>query len=161
MPEELWMEVCNIVQEVVIKTIPKRKGSDITTLYRKCHFVNPNLCDDLVKNLPVMQKTWAWSLEWEDPWEKEMATHSSILAWRIPWTAEPSGLQSMGLQQSDTTEPLSLSGNRNTVLCDILCMSECIIFPLAQRILTIFVPWAPLIPGDAYGCFLKIFFQMY
>ena len=59
MPEELWMEVCNIVQEVVIKTIPKRKGSDITTLYRKCHFVNPNLCDDLVKNLPVMQKTWA------------------------------------------------------------------------------------------------------
>ena len=58
-PEELWMEVCNIVQEVVIKTIPKRKGSDITTLYRKCHFVNPNLCDDLVKNLPVMQKTWA------------------------------------------------------------------------------------------------------
>ena len=69
-----------------------------------------------------------------------MATHSSILAWRVPWTAEPSGLQSMELQQSDTTEPLSLSVNGSTTLCDILCVSKCIIFPLAQRILTIFVP---------------------
>ena len=41
---------------------------------------------------------------WEDTLEKEMATHSSILAWRIPWTEEPGGLQSMGLQESDTTE---------------------------------------------------------
>ena len=41
---------------------------------------------------------------WEDPLEKEMATHLSILAWRIPWTEEPGGLQSMGSQESDTTE---------------------------------------------------------
>ena len=51
------------------------------------------------KNLPAMQKTQVQSLGWEDPLEKEMATQSSILAWRIPWTAEPGGLQSTGLQR--------------------------------------------------------------
>ena len=52
-----------------------------------------------VKNLTVMQETWVRSLGREDPLEKGMATHSSILAWRIPWTEEPGGLQSMGLQR--------------------------------------------------------------
>ena len=52
-----------------------------------------------VKNLPAMQETWVWSLGWEDPLEKGMETHSSILAWRIPWTEEPGGLQSRGLQR--------------------------------------------------------------
>ena len=52
-----------------------------------------------VKNLPTVQNTWVQSLGWEDPLEKEMATHSSILAWRIPWTEDPSGLQSMGSQR--------------------------------------------------------------
>ena len=56
-----------------------------------------------VKNLPAVQETWVNFLGWEDPLEKEMATHSSILAWRIPWTEELGGLQSMGLQASDTT----------------------------------------------------------
>ena len=51
-----------------------------------------------VKNLPAMQETWVQSLGWEDPLEKGKATHSSILAWRIPWTEEPGGLQSVGLQ---------------------------------------------------------------
>ena len=51
-----------------------------------------------VKNLPAMQETWVQSLGQEDPLEKGMATHSSILAWRIPWTKEPGGLQSMELQ---------------------------------------------------------------
>ena len=46
-----------------------------------------------------MQETWVWPLGWEDPQEKEMATHSSILAWEIPWTEEPGWLQSMGLQR--------------------------------------------------------------
>ena len=45
-----------------------------------------------------MQENWVQSLDWEDPLEKRMATDSSILAWRIPWTEEPGGLQSMGLQ---------------------------------------------------------------
>ena len=49
-----------------------------------------------VKNLPAMQQTWFWFLCWEDPLEKAMATHSHIVAWRIPWTEEPGGLQSMG-----------------------------------------------------------------
>ena len=52
--------------------------------------------DSEVKNLPAKQETWVQSLGREDPLEKEMATHSSIVAWRIPWTEEPGGLQSMG-----------------------------------------------------------------
>ena len=49
-----------------------------------------------VKNLLEVQETWVQFLDWEDSLEKEMATHSSILAWKIPWTEEPGGLQSMG-----------------------------------------------------------------
>ena len=56
-----------------------------------------------VKNVPAMQETWVRFLGWEDPLEKEMATHSSILAWKIPWTEEPGGLQYMGSQESDMT----------------------------------------------------------
>ena len=52
----------------------------------------------MVKHLPAMQETQVQSLGWEDPLEKEMATHCSILAWKIPWTEEPKGLQSMGSQ---------------------------------------------------------------
>ena len=53
----------------------------------------------LVKSLPTMQESQVRSLGWEDPLEEGMATHSSILAWRIPWTEEPSRLQSMGSQR--------------------------------------------------------------
>ena len=53
----------------------------------------------MVKNPLAMQETQARSLGWEDPLEKGMAIHSSILAWRTPWTEEPGGLQSMGLQR--------------------------------------------------------------
>ena len=56
-----------------------------------------SLMAQMVKNLPVMQETWVQSLGQEDPLEEVMATHSSILAWRIPWTEEPGGLQSMRL----------------------------------------------------------------
>ena len=54
----------------------------------------------MVKHLSAMQETWIQSLGWEDPLEKIMATHSSILAWRIPWTEEPGGLQSMGSERA-------------------------------------------------------------
>ena len=54
-----------------------------------------------VKSLPAVQETQVQSLGWEDPLEKEMATHSSTLAWRIPWTEEPSGLQSVGHKEFD------------------------------------------------------------
>ena len=57
--------------------------------------------------MPAMQETRIRFLGWEDPLEKEMATHSSVLAWRIPWIEEPGMLQSMGPQESDTTEWLS------------------------------------------------------
>ena len=57
----------------------------------------------MVKNLPAMEETWVQSLSHEDPLEKGMVTHSSILAYRISWTEKPGGLQSMG-SQSDTTE---------------------------------------------------------
>ena len=52
----------------------------------------------MVKGLPAMQETQVRSLDWEDPLKKEMATHSSTLAWKIPWTEEPGKLESMGSQ---------------------------------------------------------------
>ena len=58
----------------------------------------------MVKNLPTMWETQILSLGQKDPLEKGMATHSSILTWRIPWTEEPGGLQSKGLHKLDTTE---------------------------------------------------------
>ena len=60
----------------------------------------------MVKHLPTMRETWVQSLGWEDLLEKEMATHSSILAWKTPWMEEPGRLQSMGHKESDTTERL-------------------------------------------------------
>ena len=62
----------------------------------------------MVKNWPAVQETWVRSLGWEDPLEKGMATHSSILAWRLPWTKDPGRLQSKGSQRVDTTEQLTL-----------------------------------------------------
>ena len=73
-----------------------------------------SLMAQMVKNLPAMQETWVWSLGWEDPLEKEMTTHSSILSWRIPWTGEPGELQSIGLQR--------VGHNWS----DLACMSVCI-----------------------------------
>ena len=58
-----------------------------------------SLVAQLVKSLSAVQQNWVWSLCWEDPLEKEKATHSSILAWRIPWTEEVGGLLSMGLRR--------------------------------------------------------------
>ena len=61
----------------------------------------------VVKNLSAVQEMWVQSLGWEDTLEKEMATHSSILVWEIPWTEEPGRLWFMGLQESDTTLQLN------------------------------------------------------
>ena len=58
-----------------------------------------SLVAQTVKNLPAMWEICIWSLGWEDPLQEGLATHSSVLAWRIPWTEEPGGLQSMGLQR--------------------------------------------------------------
>ena len=63
----------------------------------------------MVKNLPAMQQTWVRSLGWEDPLEKGMATHSSVLVWRIPWTKDLVGYSPWDHKESDLTEKLALS----------------------------------------------------
>ena len=70
-----------------------------------------------VKHLPTMRETRVQSLGWEDLLEKEMAPHSSILAWKIPWMEEPGRLQSMGLKESDTTEQLHLLFTTEQMVC--------------------------------------------
>ena len=69
-------------------------------MYKVRNRKGASLLAQTVKNLPAMQDTWVQSVGWEDPLEKGMTTHSSILAWRIPWTEEPGGLQSMGSQRA-------------------------------------------------------------
>ena len=64
-----------------------------------------------------MKETQVWSLGQEDPLEKEIATYSKILAWKIPRTEEPCGLQSMGLEESDTTEQLNHQVDKKILLC--------------------------------------------
>ena len=77
-------------------TIQKRISSQLLNL--------ASLVAQRLKRLPAMRETWVRSLGWEDSLEKEMATHSSILAWRIPWTEGLGGLQSTGCKESDMTE---------------------------------------------------------
>ena len=74
-------------------------GWDNSALGSFLCIIGASLVAQMVKNLPEMQETLVWSLSQEDPLEKGVVTHSSILAWRIPWTEEPGGLQSMGLQR--------------------------------------------------------------
>ena len=88
-----------------------------------------------VKSLLAVWETWVWSLGQEDPLEKEIATHSSILAWEIPWMEEPCRLQSMGGKESDTTERLhstltkiklfrnTLDGWKFTKMVTMICRS--------------------------------------
>ena len=82
----------------------------------------------MVKNPPALWETWVWSLGWEDSLEKGMATHSSVLSWRIPRTKEPGRLSSMGQKEWDTTEWLWLSPLVTLVSLDsqlYLLSSEC------------------------------------
>ena len=68
-------------------------------MWKLCAQSGASLMAQMVKNLPAMWETWVRSLGQDNPLEKEMATHSSILAWRVPWTEVPGGLQSMALQK--------------------------------------------------------------
>ena len=85
----------------------------LTKEWQQNNPLSASLVAHVVKNLLTVQETRIWSLGWEDPLEKGMATHSSILAWRIPWTEEPGRLQAMGLQKvghncmADMLNPLS------------------------------------------------------
>ena len=92
---------CMCMGGKTIFTLPFHNTRQIT---RRKNRGIPPLCfpgDFVVKNLPVIQETWVWPLSWEDPLEKELATHSSILAWGIPWTEEPGGLQFVGSQRGE------------------------------------------------------------
>ena len=84
-----------------------------------------------LKRLPAMWKTWVRSLGWEDPLEKEMATHSNILAWRIPWMEEISGLQSMGHKESDRTERLHF--HFQSSIMNVLYLSLEVTFWVSQK----------------------------
>ena len=72
----------------------------------------------MVKNLPARQEIHVRSLDWEDPLEKGMATHSDILAWRIPWTEEPGGLQSLGVTKIHKEDPPSFLWLHYILLCE-------------------------------------------
>ena len=74
--------------------------------YRQDHYAP--LVAQTVESSSAMWESWVWSLGWGDPLEKGMATHSSILAWRISWTEEPGGYSPWGLKESDTTQRLTL-----------------------------------------------------
>ena len=74
-----------------------RKEVPTTNKKQSVHLHRSSLVAQMVKNQPVVQKTWVQALRQKDPLEKGMATHSNILAWRIPWTERPCQLQSMGL----------------------------------------------------------------
>ena len=99
MQAELLTNVC---EEVESQERGWEKKGPARTLYL-CFGPGPHRCifpvAQMVKNLPVMQETWVQSLGREDPLERGMATHSSILAWEIPWTEEPGGLQFVGSQR--------------------------------------------------------------
>ena len=99
-----WFSLAYVLQSRVVGP----HSNSVFMLCRKCQTVFQSVCTilhvvaQLVKNPLAMQETWVWSLGWEDPLEKEIATHSSIVAWEIPWTEEPGGLQSMASPKSPT-----------------------------------------------------------
>ena len=108
----LLQEICNLlVQQVDTQQSPtpprgldgpSHKKSRVCTIFSQSNNEGPKrspLVAQMVKNLPAMQETQVQSLDLEDPLEKGIATHSSILAWRIPWTEEPGRLQSMESQR--------------------------------------------------------------
>ena len=78
------------------RTVLMESNRDVVTAL--VEYTRASLVAQRVKRLPAMQETWVRSLGQEDPLKKEMATHSSTLAWKIPWTEKPGRLQSMGLQ---------------------------------------------------------------
>ena len=110
-----FLAFCLILQKIVLENLLGwRVSSPPSWNIRMCPYLGirslqvklfrwghtgASLVAQTVKNLPAIQETWAQSLSWEDPLKKGMATHSSILAWKIPWAEEPGGLQSMGSQR--------------------------------------------------------------
>ena len=90
-----WLDLLTV--QGTPKSLLQHHSSKTSILQRSAFFM-ASLVVQSVKDLPDVQETQVQSLGWEDPLEKEMTTHSNILAWKIPWTEEPSGLQFMGSQ---------------------------------------------------------------
>ena len=101
---------------------PDGPGPDTTSSWQLCAMVFiyciswASLVAQIVKNPPALQETWVQSLGQEDPPEEEMGAHSSVLAWRTPWTEEPGGLQSRGCKELGTTEHMSTLLSRSSGL---------------------------------------------
>ena len=127
----------------------------------KHYLTRASLVAQSVKDLPAVQETWVWSLGWEDPLEKEMASHASILAWKISWTEEPRGLQSMGSQRVRhnwaTNTYLTRSSSHSSLMAQrvehLPSMQETWVRSLGQKI-----PWRRkwqptpvLLPGKSRG----------
>ena len=93
---DIDLDYCDI-EWFVLKT--NRDHAVISEIASKYCISGDSLVAQMVKHLPAVRETQVRSLGWRDPLEKEMATHSSTLAWKISWTEEPGGLQSMGLQR--------------------------------------------------------------
>ena len=110
-----------------------RALSQLDKLLDKLYY-GASLVAQLVKNLPAMQEIQVWLLGWEDSLEKGMATHSSILACRIPWTEKSGGLQSMGLQESDTTK--RLNHQQNCVITKKTYFFKIVLFTISIFFLT-------------------------
>ena len=108
---------------LIIYIFPCQYTEAYLSLYKDLIVFQASLMAQMINNLPAMQETWVPSLGQDDSMEKGMATHSSVLAWRIPWTEEPGRLQSVGLKESDMIEWLS---NTHTIvfhghlICDYL-----------------------------------------
>ena len=99
----MWASVASFNQSITPYMLTPTEAEDLYTFFLVFVFLNDILART-VKNLPAIQETQAQSLGWEDPLEKGMATHSSILAWKTPRTEELGRLQSMSCKESDTTE---------------------------------------------------------
>ena len=88
----------------------------------------------MIKNLPAMQETWVQSMGWEDPLEEEMATHSSIFAWRIPWTEEPGRQQSVGSQSQTRLSDFTSLHFSFSVSCKIISVAVQKLFSLMSHL---------------------------
>ena len=97
--ESPWAEEPGVLQSIAHRELDPTDATIHTCLGLLMSFPGGSV----VKNLPAVQETWVQFLSCEDPLEEEMTTHSNILAWEILWTEEPGRLQSVGLQESDTT----------------------------------------------------------
>ena len=101
--KSLWTEEPGRLQSLGLHTVryglKQLSTPYIPLFYHLLYIFWASLVAQTLKNLPAMRETQIQSLDWEDPLEKRMATHSSILAWRIPWTGEPGGLQSTASQR--------------------------------------------------------------